>query len=473
MMRPRWFREVARDRGWTDTPACHAGTVVRAVLVVMLLAAVARAGGPAAADARPAPAGAGDALAELLAHTDLLAREVAHVRGLRLKRPIPNEVVDRAELHARLVAEAGKDTTAAETAARGLALRRWGLVPLDYDYGASLIELLADQIAGFYDHDTKKLTILDTAGADPAWAEMVLAHELDHGLQDQAFDLATFEKLPDDDGDAELARHALVEGDGVALMIEVVLARHGVLSPWSVPEAAGAVLAAMAEPGPTKDSLDRAPLAIREEMVFPYRDGFAFVAALRRTHPWSAIDHAYRRPPRSTEQILHPDKYLADDKPIAVTAGASPLADYAVLDSEVWGELGVRSFLRTHGITEEVAAQAAAGWGGDRAVVLGHRDETQPRRAIAIARLEWDTEIDAREAQSAFERAVDDLMVGATLDQTTARTRWLGLDGTEAWVERRDASLVVVVGVPMQLATELDPWTVLRPAASARVRRGG
>ncbi|MEO8550272.1 MAG: hypothetical protein ABI678_09865, partial [Kofleriaceae bacterium] len=306
-----------------------------------------------------------DPLAALLVRTDAVAKEVAHVRGLRLKKKIPNEVVDRAELKKRLLAEASEDKTAAQTAAHGLALARWGLVPLDYDYSAQMIELLADQIAGYYDSKTKKLTILDSAGSDPAWAEMVLAHELDHGLQDQAFDLEKFEKLPDDETDAELARHALVEGDGVALMIEVILAREGVTQPWSVPEAAAAVIQAMGEPeaptmkgsgpGPKVDSMAASPLAIREEMLFPYRDGFAFVAALRRTKPWSAVDAAFRRPPRSTEQILHVEKYLADDKPIAVAAGASPLADYTVLTSETWGELGFHSFLATNGVNEEVA----------------------------------------------------------------------------------------------------------------------
>lgn len=415
-----------------------------------------------------------DPLSALLARTDAVAKEVAKVRGLRLKAKIPNEVVDRAELRKRLLAEASEDKTAAETAAHGIELQRWGLVPLDYDYSAKLVDLLADQIAGYYDSKTKKLTILDSAGSDPAWAEMVLAHELDHGLQDQAFDLDKFEKVPDDDSDALNARHALVEGDGVALMIEVMLAREGIVNPWSVPEAADEVIQAMAAPegqlvGATKDSLDESPLAIREEMLFPYRDGFAFVTALRRTKPWSAIDAAFRRPPRSTEQILHVDKYLADDKPIAVKLVGTPPAGYKVLASDVWGELGMRSFLSAHGVSPIVAAGAAAGWGGDRVITLAHEGETNARRAIGVARFEWDTEVDAREAQAALEHAVDDMMIGS-FEQTPNLTRWWCLDGTVSWVERRDKAVVVVVGAPMQLADKLDPFSTL--AASARGRRG-
>src|SRR5438046_6667879 len=109
-----------------------------------------------------------DPLAALLRRTDAVAREVARVRGLPLKHPIPNEVVDRAELRARLLKVAAEDKTAAESAAEGSALERWGMIPPGTDYSALLIELLADQIAGYYDPDTKKLTISRSAGDDPA-----------------------------------------------------------------------------------------------------------------------------------------------------------------------------------------------------------------------------------------------------------------------------------------------------------------
>src|ERR1700733_2525645 len=164
-----------------------------------------------------------DALAALLAHTDAVAKEVAKVRGLPLKHAIPNEVVDRAELHARLAKLAADHKTRDESAAEGLALARWGMIPLDTDYLQMQVELETDQIAGYYDSETKKLTILQSATDDPDWAEMVLAHELDHGLQDQSFDLKKLEDVPDGEDDAALARHALIEGDGVALMIEVLL----------------------------------------------------------------------------------------------------------------------------------------------------------------------------------------------------------------------------------------------------------
>ena len=176
------------------------------------------------ADPVPAPVtklhDASAVLTELLARTDTVAKEVAKVRALPLKRPIPNEVIDKAELHDRLMKMAADGKTQAETAAEGLALARWGLIPSATDYEKLVIDVLNEQIAGYYDPKTKKLTISKSVGDDREWAELVLAHEIDHGLQDQSFDLKKFEDLPQSEGDAAMARHG-----GIALALRQILER--------------------------------------------------------------------------------------------------------------------------------------------------------------------------------------------------------------------------------------------------------
>jgi len=391
-----------------------------------------------------------------------LAKEVSKIRGLPLKHAIPKDVVDRAELHARLLKMAAEQKTKDATIAEGLALARWGLIPTTTDYLGLMVDLMTDQIAGYYDPDTKKLTVSASAGGDKEWLEMVLAHELDHGLQDQAFDLKTFEDLPDGEGDAVLARHALVEGDGIALMLEVVLARQHMAPPWANPRVADELVKAMS--APTGDSLDKAPLAVREEMLFPYRDGFAFVAALRRHKPWSAVDSVFKRPPRSTEQILHPEKYARDEKPIAVTAAPLPsLPDYAIAHHTVWGEYGFELFLRAHGVNDQIAGEAAAGWGGDRAAVYAKAGDANPLHAIGLVRLAWDTEADAIEAHDAAVRALDSSTPGGTLQNDELQTRWLALDGTVSFVERRGSVVTIGIGIPARLAESVisDSWTAL------------
>ncbi|MBA3451686.1 MAG: hypothetical protein H0T42_01160, partial [Deltaproteobacteria bacterium] len=374
------------------------------------------------------------ALDKLLARTDKVAKEVSKIRGLPLKTKIPNEVVDKVELRARLLAMAGEDKTRRETEAEGLALARWGMIPLATDYSALLIDLLTEQVAGYYDPKTKKLTISKSAGDDPAWAELVLAHEIDHGLQDQTFDLEKFEDLPATEGDEAAARRALVEGDGIALMIEVMLARQGTGAPWSNPEVTQAIEKAMTVPG-NGDALDKAPLAIRDSLIFPYRKGLSFVAALRRRQPWSAVNKAYANPPTSTEQIIHPERYLAGDEPVRVTLPApTALPGHIIAHDTVWGELAFDLFLRSHGVDPATAAVAAEGWGGDRVITLARSREgvtdKRPQRAVGVARMEWDSEPDAIEATEAIEKALDMWIAGATIDHSYQRTRWMALDGT-------------------------------------------
>lgn len=422
---------------------------MRPALALIALAALAA---PASAD----PAG----LAALLARTDAVAREVSRVRGLPLKRPIPNDVVDRDQLRARLVAMAAEEKTATEAVAEGFALQRWGMIPPGLDYQAMLVDVLTEQIAGYYDAQTKKLTLSRSAGDDPSWAEMVLAHELDHGLQDQAFDLHRFEDVPASEGDAQIARRALVEGDGVALMIEVMVGRAHAKIDWANPEISAMIEKSMSAVG--SEDIDRAPLAIREAMLFPYRAGFGFIAALRRRQPWSAVDAAYARPPRSTEQILHPELYVADEPPIPVDVRVPrALPGYTVAHTTVWGELGFSVWLRSHGVDERAAQNAAAGWGGDRAVVLSRPGDRDPAHAVGLLRAEWDTEADAIEAFEAATKALSAAVVGRTVDRSTNRLAVFALDGTQSWIERRGPSLMLVLGAPTRAAAVLatEAWT--------------
>ena len=373
------------------------------------------------------------------ADTTTLAKEVAKARGLPMKKPIAQATVSRDELRARLLKLAEEKKTQDELRAEGVALARWGLIPPGTDYVALMVDLLSEQIAGYYDPDTKQLTLLATTGQAPLWDEMVLAHEMVHALQDQAFDLTKFEDVPPGEGDAAQARHALVEGDGITLMFELLLARKGFTPPWDNARLTNELAHQMDLP--TGDALDKAPLAIREMMLFPYRAGFSFVTSLRATQPWSAIDKAFKRPPKSTEQILHPEKYLEDEQPIAVK-----LELPGVVHSTVWGELGFELFLRAHGVDAGTAKLAAAGWAGDRVVATDK---------LGAAKLIWDSEVDAIEAFDAAQRALDDTTLGAVAVKTDIMTRWLGLDGTVTFIERQGTHMTMAINVPATQADEL------------------
>jgi hypothetical protein len=318
------------------------------------------------------------------------AQEVARVRGLKLEKPIAQEIVGRADLRASLP--------------DNIAYQRWGL---DLPDGSD------EDITGTYDRATKKLLL-----AEPV-DEFVLIHEIEHALQDMHFDLS---KIEVGTGDEAVARRALVEGDALVTTFEVLLQRKGIDPPWGNPQIVAELVRAIDVPA--------------DDM---YKAGFAFVAALRAQKPWSAIDAAFKRPPISTEQVLHPDKYVADEKPVTVEAPA--LDGAKLVDATTWGELGFQQFLRAHGIDAHVAKLAAAGWGGDRVATYeldGH--------IIGKARFEWDSEADAIEAFEAAERAIDDSQLAARSENTETRTRWLALDGKVSSIERTGSEITIMLG---------------------------
>jgi hypothetical protein len=119
-------------------------------------------------------------------------------------------------------------------------------------------------------------------------------------------------------------------------------------------------------------------------------------------------------------------------------------------------------FLRSQGADDLVATIAAEGWGGDRVIALAKPDDGKPEHAIAIARFEWDSEPDAIEAHEAAVKALDNAIVGGTVEHGESRTRWLAFDGTATIAERRGTSIVIAHGVPVPLldAVQGELWTV-------------
>jgi hypothetical protein len=403
------------------------------------------------------------AIASVLRHADALAKEISAMRGLPLRTAIAKDVVDKGELRRRLIAMSEGDKEADDLARESALLKHWGLIPREVDYRALVIDVLSDQVAGYYDSEIKRLTIANSVGtdADPDWAQMVLAHEIQHALQDQTFDLTKFRDLPRGEDDAATARVALIEGDGIAVMIAIMMARTGAVVPWTDPAMIRGISESLVDNAdPSFASL---PLVIREQLLFPYQAGFSFVAHLRRQKPWRAVDAAFRSPPVSTEQILHPALYERREAPIPVGKLTAPTCVPGAKASfeTIWGELGFSIFLRTHGVDAAAAAAAAAGWGGDRVTLM-----TSPAYGdIGVARLRWDSEVDALEAYEAAVRALDNWIVGPMIEHTPFRSAWLATDGRVSFIEIRESALVIAHEVPLRAARRLpdDLWRVTAP----------
>jgi hypothetical protein len=359
--------------------------VIMAVLGVLLLGidlAFGEGGG--------APAQRGPAVAPVAT----IARRVEGLRDLRYRRiPVPKRVTG-AQARRDGLADYDASEPPRLRAAEEEVLELLGLVPAGTSLREVASSLYGEGVAGYYDPRTKRLKVVAGAATSTrALTETVIAHELTHALEDQRYGLD--DGGPSEGDDRALARLALVEGTATEVMT-----RYGrrFIPPGEL--LASALGSAFAPTG-------NLPPYIEAQTVFPYLAGQQFVDALLRRAGgrWALVDDAERtRLPASTEQILHPERYLRADEPepVRVRAAAVLGAGWTRVGSGTWGEYATRELLADGGGSG--AEAAAAGWGGDRwelwrsRPLLGSGCAAPCRAAdVLVLRWRWDTPRDRRE----------------------------------------------------------------------------
>jgi hypothetical protein len=395
----------------------------------------------------------------LLTAADEIARQVSALRNLTALKPLQKGVLSRDEIGAKLRERIGKEYTPEEVRSEARVLKRLGLLPADADYEKMILDLLMEQVAGFYDPFTAKLYIADWLPLE--MQRPALAHEIEHALQDQHFDLKRFAEPIKDDGDRQLAHSALVEGDGTAVMLEFQAQSMG-LPVDQLPDLVAQIGKQMLQGGMGSTPLfDKAPAFLKETLIFPYLGGLGFIESLRKTSPWSKVDEVFKSPPESTEQILHPEKF-PKEHPLKVTA--APLASLGArkeLRRDVLGELEWRIWFETK-LAEADAEKAAAGWGGDR--LVAYADPAGPADAppVVVDLSAWDTETDAKEAEAAARKVLAKL-TGKEVDN--APGLFHGAAGDESFVQRKGDQVILIIGAPekssAQVAAEMwKSWKV-------------
>lgn len=287
--------------------------------------------------------------------------------NLKFKRDVGVELRSRAQVRDYVIHKFDQDVPAAELHGAEAAYRLFGLIPDSLDLRQTMIDLLTEQVAGYYDPDSAALFIPSDMAADPFRVRVVASHELIHALQDQYLSL---DSILDQKGqnDRRSAAQAVLEGQATFYQIAVLMPeQHPETLPphwfWQQREAMRAQQAAMPE-------FAAAPQWLKETLIFPYLGGADFIG-------WFAHAHPGREPfgaamPRSTEQILHPERYAAGDAPIGLAFSGAPVDSVRYEDGLGEFEISVLMTVLFGDSTEARGSVYAAGWGGDRYQVLGH-----------------------------------------------------------------------------------------------------
>lgn len=289
---------------------------------------------------------------------------VAEAAGLKFKREPLVVRRSRAQVRDYVIHKFDEDLPPNDLAGLQSALRLFGLIPDSLQLRSTLIDLLTEQIAGYYDPDSNALYIPDDI--QQSQMRIVVSHELVHALQDQYVRLDSI-ITQRHANDRRSAAQAILEGQATIAQIPVLMPeqRPDTFPPgwfWKM-------RTVMAQQQAQMKEFARAPLWLREGLVFPYLGGADFVVWFRRRYFASVLDSM----PRSTEQILHPERYAEHDEPTEIVF--TPGQGDPVRWEDGLGEFEMRLLFQQHLGHEGQAANLATGWDGDRYQVLGTKSD--------------------------------------------------------------------------------------------------
>ena len=326
------------------------------------------------------PDGISPELAAFLAEVD---RRMSEIRKIPVAEPVPFRFLNQEEMRQYLLDQFDDPEVIEEFAESEALLRLLGLIPQDRSLFEIYSILLGTQVLGAYDPEKEEFVVLQKSDAFGVSQEFTYAHEYIHRLQDAAFGLDEITERLEGNGDRSLAFSALVEGDATTAQQLYALQYFDFEALAQLLEDSSDVL---------EDSRG-APYILQKSLEFPYIEGATFVERLRASRGVEGIDAAFANPPDSTEQVIHPEKYVNREVPDEVVlpenlfAASGPLgAGWEVIEEDVLGEFFLRTWLEAIGARATDAAEAAAGWGGDSTVLAVN----EAGEHVFAAKVVWD-----------------------------------------------------------------------------------
>jgi hypothetical protein len=405
---------------------------------------------------------------ELFRSIEPILEFVSKQTGMPVHRPVKRELSGREAVQALMEERLADDEDAQRLKRSEAVLKKFGLLPRDFDLSTFLVALLREQVAGFYNFRTQTVHLLDWV--EPESQLPLLAHELTHAVQDQNFTLEEWVKGPRQAAakggeiefdiatdEASTARQAVIEGQAMVVLVNFLLAPLGRTAQDS-PDLIAAMQAGMA--GASESPLfDEAPLLLQEALLFPYREGMNFVlAVLRQRGREGGFTGLMREPPRTTRHILLPHTYLEGENlpDLEVPDFKQLLPGYEPFDAGAIGQLDTAILLRQYGAEKE-ARRISEAWRSGYYYAARPGQGKEGDLALVYASL-WATPQAAREFAGIYSAAVPQRYPGAKLMES-------GETGVQRWQTKEGPVLIEQRGDLLLVMESLDA------AAAAKVRR--
>lgn len=410
---------------------------------------------------------------ELFRSVDEILQFASKDTDLPIKHEVKRRLVTRDEVEAYLKKSMEEDKGAKRLQRTELVLKKFGLLPRDFDLQTFLVALLREQVAGYYDAKTKTVNLLDWIDADQQ--KPVLAHELTHALQDQSFGLEKWMKVDDVDLDekkhltesdiendeAGEAREAVVEGQAMVVLVDYMLAPTG-QSLLAAPQVADAMTEGMLVGTSDSPEFQKAPLFLREELTFPYRYGLDFEAALLKVGKERAFAGAFGDPPQTSRQIMEPQTYLSGEKipPMPLPDFRQDFKNYERFDVGAMGEFDV-SILMDQYVGADVSKKIYPQWrGGYYYAARLKGDASAPLAILYVSR--WASPEAAAQFAAIYAKGIAKRYkkVQEAADDENNRVADLqtvaSLAGTHSWLTEEGIVLIAVQGDTVFITESLD-----------------
>jgi hypothetical protein len=420
---------------------------------------------------------------ELFRSVDEILQFASKDTGLPIKHEVKRRLAKRDEVQSYIKKSIKEDKDAKRLERSSAVLKKFGLLPRNFDLPSFLVAMLREQVAGYYDVKTKTVNLLNWV--DIEQQKPVLAHELTHALQDQSFGIEKWMKEAQEDYDKKedkpsvkdiqndeesSARQAVIEGQAMVVLLDYSLAPTGkslLNSPQIVEALKQTMLVGTADSPAYRD----APIFLKEELTFPYRYGLDFTAALLQAGgKEKAYAGAFKDPPKTTREIMEPRTYLTHEKlePMKMIDMERDFKGYDPFDIGAIGEFDVDVLVEQYAGLKAAEAMYPEWRGGYYFAGMPKGAKLAPLGLLYVSR--WSSPAKAAEFAAVYAKSLAARyqkrqglgMDGKVADDAPPVDSWRTLRGRHAWMTEEGVVVIEVRGDSVLISESLDDETTKR-----------